>query len=70
MKIICPEHGGVLRLPIIYFNKRNVHLNNLVVECPVCDDEVLIDGFFDFDAKGMGSKAKPDWANQYQSHSL
>ncbi|GEM_PF-1037668 len=53
MKIICPEHNGILRLPVNYFNESDVVLN-IVVECPVCDDEVLIDGVFDFDAKGMG----------------
>ena len=55
MKIICPEHDGIIRLNMNLFNEPNVVIKNLVVECPVCDDEVLIDGVFDFDAEGLGT---------------
>lgn len=54
MKIICPGHGGFIRLDENLFDA-TVEIKNLVVECPVCDDEVLIEGVFDFDAKGVGT---------------
>ena len=54
MKVICPEHHGIVRLPDTYINKSNIVINNLVVDCPVCEDEVLIQGVFDFDETGFG----------------
>lgn len=53
MKIVCPEHNGVIRLPENYIDAHSVALNT-VVECPICDDEVLIHGVFDFDKEGIG----------------
>lgn len=53
MKVICPEHGGVIVVkgnPIS--NTKNVRFNNLVIECPICEEEVIINGMFDYDIEG------------------
>ncbi|WP_423148366.1 hypothetical protein [Rubrolithibacter danxiaensis] len=57
MKIICPEHEGFIRLNENYFNTMNIAISNVVIECPVCDEEVLIDGVFNFDPEGFGTPA-------------
>lgn len=56
MKIICPDHKGVVQVKgTPYVNIENVLLKDLVIECPVCDDEVIINGRFDFDENGQPS---------------
>lgn len=62
MKVICPEHQGVIYTtgsPVL--NNANFIINNLVVECPVCDVEVLIDGVYAYDSNGIPTaKSIPD----------
>jgi hypothetical protein len=54
MKIICPEHQGVIVVPgNPHINQKNVPINDMVVECPVCDEEVLVNGIFDYDEHGV-----------------
>lgn len=56
MKIICPDHQGVVEVPgAPYINIKNVLIQDLVIECPVCDDEVIITGRFDYDENGQPS---------------
>ncbi|WP_207426061.1 hypothetical protein [Pedobacter sp. SYSU D00535] len=53
MNVICPEHGGVIHISgKALTNRPNVSIINLVVECPVCEDEVLVSGVFNFDKEG------------------
>jgi hypothetical protein len=52
MKINCPEHSGLIYVNVSIFNEKN-KLIKKVVECPVCDDEVLISGLFDIDSEGL-----------------
>lgn len=58
MTITCPEHQDVIYVPGNYSNAKNIALKNLVVECPICEDEVLINGVFDFDADGRATPVK------------
>ena len=56
MKIICPDHKGVIEVTgKPYVNIKNVLIEDLVIECPVCDDEVIINGRFDYDENGYPS---------------
>ncbi|MGV3685565.1 MAG: hypothetical protein ACO1NS_08065 [Daejeonella sp.] len=56
MKIMCPEHQGIVEVTgTPYTNVKNVLFEDLVVECPVCDDEVIINGKFDYDENGNPS---------------
>ncbi len=52
MKITCPEHNGLIYVDVSIFNEKNILIRK-VVECPVCDDEVVINGIFDFDSEGL-----------------
>ena len=52
MKITCPEHMGLIYVDASFFSEKNIVIKK-IVECPVCDDEVLIDGLFDFDSEGL-----------------
>lgn len=52
MKIICPEHRGLIHVGISIFGEKNIRIKK-IVECPVCDEEVLINGRFNFDAEGL-----------------
>lgn len=53
MKVICPEHGGTIDVAGTHIsNRKDLLIENLVMECPVCDDEVLINGIFDYDENG------------------
>lgn len=54
MKIICPEHNGLIYVDTVDADSENLTIKNLVIECPVCEDEVLIDGEFSFDAEVLG----------------
>lgn len=56
MKIICPDHNGLISIDMSVFNEKNIHVMK-VVECPVCDDEVIINGHFDFDSEGLAIPA-------------
>jgi len=56
MRIICPEHQGEIYVAENYLNTKNISLSNLVIECPVCDEEVLIDGVFDVDCEGVATR--------------
>lgn len=40
MRVICPEHQGIIYVPGD-FSIGNI--KNMVVECPVCNEQVLID---------------------------
>ena len=54
MKLICPEHGGTIEVVGAHIsNQKNYLIENLVAECPVCDDEVIINGVFDYDEHGI-----------------
>lgn len=54
MKIICPEHGGTVEVVGEYIaNKKDLVIENMVIECPVCEEEVMINGVFDYDEHGM-----------------
>lgn len=54
MKLICPEHGGTIEVVGTHIsNKKDFVIENLVAECPVCDDEVIINGVFDYDENGI-----------------
>lgn len=55
MKIICPEHNGLIYVDASVYNEKNIVITK-VVDCPVCDDLVLIKGVFDIDQEGL---AKP-----------
>ncbi|MVN23196.1 hypothetical protein [Mucilaginibacter arboris] len=53
MRIICPEHGGIIRVAGKHLaNIEKLRITNMVVECPVCEDEVIINGVFNFDHEG------------------
>jgi uncharacterized membrane protein len=53
MKVICPDHQGVVEVNgAPYTNVQNVVIEDLVVECPVCDEEVIINGNFNYDENG------------------
>ena len=53
MKLICPEHGGTIEVVGAHIsNETDYVIENLVAVCPVCDDEVLINGVFDYDEEG------------------
>jgi hypothetical protein len=57
MNIICPQHGGVVNVSgSSLSNTHNVSIINLIVECPVCEEEVLINGVFNFDRDGRPFK--------------
>ena len=43
---------GLIYVDATFFNEKNIAIKK-IVECPVCDDEVLIDGLFDFDSEGL-----------------
>ncbi|SKB83369.1 hypothetical protein [Daejeonella lutea] len=59
MKIICPDHKGVVEVTgAPYISVKNVLIEDLVIECPVCEDEVMITGRFDYDESGQPSKIK------------
>lgn len=54
MKVICPEHEGTIEVigaPIV--NTKNLTISDLVIECPVCDEEVIINGVYDYDEAGL-----------------
>jgi len=54
MKLICPEHGGTIEVVGAHIsNTKNLKIENLVTECPVCDEEVIINGVFDYDEDGV-----------------
>ncbi len=43
MKILCPEHGGLIELPSKDIaDAFNTPSKSLVFSCPVCQEEVLI----------------------------
>ena len=65
MKITCPEHSGLIYADLNFFNRKNVALRE-VLDCPVCDEEVLIDGVFDIDSEGLAIPAGE--ANSVTSH--
>jgi hypothetical protein len=44
MEIICPGHGGSLYVAGNDFIREDGTIKTLVIECPVCDEEVLING--------------------------
>jgi hypothetical protein len=52
MKVNCPEHMGLIYIDLQFRNERDVLIRK-VVECPVCDDEVIIEGRFDIDSEGL-----------------
>ena len=53
MKVLCPDHQGVVVVPgAPYVDIKGVLIEDLVIECPVCDDEVIINGKFDYDKNG------------------
>lgn len=54
MKLICPEHGGTIEIVGEYIaNQKDLVIENMVVECPVCEEEVMINGVFDYDEHGI-----------------
>lgn len=54
MKLICPEHGGTIEVVGAHIsNEKDFLIENLVAECPVCGDEVIINGVFDYDENGI-----------------
>lgn len=56
MKVICPDHQGIVEVNGAPFtNVQNVVIEDLVVECPVCDEEVIINGNFNYDENGNPS---------------
>ena len=57
MKIPCPEHHGLIYVDQPVFNEKNRRINT-VVECLVCDDEVIINGVYNFDAEGLAVPVK------------
>ncbi len=57
MKVFCPEHQGIVEVSgDVYANERNILIENLVVECPICNEEVMINGVFDYDENGIPSE--------------
>ncbi|MGV3507890.1 MAG: hypothetical protein ACO1N7_01275 [Sphingobacteriaceae bacterium] len=56
MKIICPEHNGLIYVDASVYNEKNIVISK-VVDCPVCDDLVLIKGVFDIDQEGLAKPA-------------
>ncbi|HEY0670477.1 MAG TPA: hypothetical protein VGD22_20000 [Sphingobacteriaceae bacterium] len=42
MEITCPEHGGVIYVPGNAADTTEGPVKSLVITCPVCDEEVLI----------------------------
>ncbi len=53
---MCPDHQGIVEVTgTPYMNVKNVLIEDLVVECPVCDEEVIINGRFDYDEDGNPS---------------
>lgn len=54
MKLICPEHGGTIEIVGAHIsNIKDLKIENFVTECPVCDEEVIINGVFDYDEDGI-----------------
>lgn len=50
MKITCPEHRGII---YVFGNESTLKdgvVKNMVIECPVCDEEVLVNGESDPEA--------------------
>ncbi len=53
MKLICPEHGGTIEVVGAHIsNEKDLLIENLVAECPICEEEVIINGIFDYDEHG------------------
>lgn len=52
MKIICPDHKGLIYVDENIVDQKSIAIKQ-VVDCPVCDEEVLIEGVFDFDEEGL-----------------
>ncbi|MXV50569.1 hypothetical protein GS399_06250 [Pedobacter sp. HMF7647] len=58
MKIVCPEHDGIIEIPDdVFVNAVNSPLKQLVFTCPVCEDEILFD---DSDSQALKKKKKPE----------
>lgn len=55
MKVICPEHQGVIYVPGDFLPGNK----NMVIECPVCNEQVLINDTHTFDSE------KPPVNNQF-----
>jgi hypothetical protein len=59
MRVICPEHNGTVEVGGTHIsNVKSFAINDMVVECPVCDEEVMINGVFDYDEQGVPVQVK------------
>ena len=49
MEITCPEHGGIIYVP--GNDSISAAVKTLIIACPVCDEEVLINDVYHSDGK-------------------